>query len=209
MRTLNTLFILLTLLLMLSFGALAQEDEATEEAPIVVEALSSDLVVVPTSDDVEASLELQFAALATVIIAAIWNLIYIPVAAPLVELLASVAKRLPFLSAVSAPTLAFTFTVAVWVAYVVVAQLGYGDRFDDMISAVTTLATMVFGIPVTQAAAKQIHGFAQANSIPIFGYSRTPSLPIAVRDTIAEAMRKALSQQEKQTVPVAETVARG
>jgi len=102
-------------------------------------------------------------------------------------------------------SLTFTFTVLAWFAYLVLVQLGYGDRFDDIITAVVTIATTIFGIPVTQAAAKRIHVFAQANSIPVFGYSRTPSLSIAVRDSIAEALRNTNLEREKQAVPIAET----
>jgi hypothetical protein len=217
MRVLNTLFILFTLLLLLSFSALAQDEETTEEAPVILGDVAEDgTLIAPLGSDVADTLDVQFAAFIAVLVTAIWNLVYIPVASPLVEIATSLAKRLPLLDTVSSPALTLTFTVLAWIGYVVLTQLGYGDRFDNLITGLVTIATTIFGIPVTQVAAKKIHNFAQAHNVPIFGYSRTPSLPTAVRNELVTIFEQEImaalsrnvgaSNSEPAKVPLKEAV---
>lgn len=179
-------FILLLVLLSLAIvPVMAQDAELTEEAPSILGDTAEDgTLIAPFGSDIQDTPELQFAVFIGILITAIWNLIYIPAAAPLVELLTSISKRLPFLDRFSSPALTLSFTVLAWIGYVVLTQLGYGDRFDNLITGLVTIATTIFGIPVTQVAAKKIHNFAQANNVPIFGYSRTPSLPAGVRNEL-------------------------
>lgn len=180
-------FILLFVLLSLAVVPLVAQDlEATEEAPLILGETDADgVLIVPTGAVVQDTLDVQFAAFVAIIITTIWNLIYIPVAAPLVELATSISKRLPFLNTVSSPTLTFGFTVLAWIGYIILTQLGYGDRFDNLITGLTTIATTIFSVPITQKVAQNIHGFAQANNVPVFGYSRTPSMSVNIRNAIA------------------------
>lgn len=177
LHNLATLFLLIALLAF-PFAVMAQ-GESTEEAPVIevteaaIETPLGDVVVSPDNETVEDNFQVQLIAFVAIVITAVWNLIYIPVAAPLVQLFTSVVKRLPVLSGTPSTMIAFFFTVVAWLVFVVMSQLGFGDRFDSVMTGLTTIASAVFGIPVTQAIASKMHAYAQQNGVPVLGHSRT------------------------------------
>jgi hypothetical protein len=213
LKSLFVLFVILLIALLLPLAALAQEENPEEASVVLGNAGDDGVMVVPFGSAVEDTPEVQIAVFVTIFFTALWNLVYIPAAAPLVQLLTSVSKRLPFLDTISAPALTLTFTIIAWIAYVVITQLGYGDRFDDMITALTTIASVVFGIPATQIVARNIHAVAQKHGVPIFGYSRTPGLSVSIRTAIAEVMEEEVgkllngNKDEAQKVPINEAAA--
>lgn len=230
MKRVILFFILIFLLALVALPLLAQDGEVTQEAPAVIcpigipvppeNCVEAPLVespaneIITVTDDVSLDLQAKLLMFATIVITAIWHLVYIPVAAPFVELLTSLSKRLPFLSNVSSPTLGFTFTVAAWLGFILMMIFGYGERYDDAIKAITMLASTIFAVPVTQAAAQGIHTYAQKKSVPILGYSRTPNIGKQFGDAVEKAIDDMVnkmvnvpvnsSQGEKTLSPIAE-----
>jgi len=110
------------------------------------------------------------------VLKSIYALIYLPFAGALVQMLTQAVKPLPFLKNVRASVIVFFWTGAVWVVYVVVIQLGYGDQFPNIVSAATTIGAVILGVQFTPQAAGYFHKKNEKANPGVLGYSRTPSM---------------------------------
>jgi hypothetical protein len=168
MRTLNTLFILFTLLLLLSFSTLAQEEELTEEAPI--EAVIEDATPIVIEDDISPVVSEQLETLGYSLFKLLWNMAYLPFAAPMVTVLTALSKRLPL--KLSSPTWVFIWTIILWIAYLAATQIGYANQFESAITSFATLGAVLLGITFTPALAGNLYSFANDKNVAVIGYSR-------------------------------------
>lgn len=106
------------------------------------------------------------------IIKGIYSLIYLPFAGAFVQILTQVTKPIPFLKNVRASVIVFFWTGVVWVVYVIVLQLGYGDQFQNVISILTTVGAMAIGIQFTPQVAQYYFNKNQTANPGVLGYSR-------------------------------------
>lgn len=110
------------------------------------------------------------------IIKSIYSLIYLPFAGAFVHILTQASKPLPFLKNVRASVLVFFWTGVVWVVYIIVVQLGYGDQFQNVISVLTTIGAMALGIQFTPQAAQYFYEKNQKANPGVLGYNRPPTM---------------------------------
>lgn len=110
------------------------------------------------------------------IIKSVYSLIYLPFAGAFVHILTQASKPLPFLKHVRASVLVFFWTGVVWVVYIIVVQLGYGDQFQNVISVLTTIGAMALGIQFTPRAAQYFYEKNQKANPGVLGYSRPPTM---------------------------------
>lgn len=106
------------------------------------------------------------------IVKAIYSIIYLPFAGAFVQILTQVTKPLPFLKNVRASVIVFVWTGVVWIVYVIVVQLGYGDQFQNVISILTTIGAMAIGIQFTPQVAQYFYTKNQTANPGVLGYSR-------------------------------------
>lgn len=105
------------------------------------------------------------------LIKAITDITFVPVAAGLVVALTGLVKRfIP--TSVNAGYIALLFQVILWVAWVLALHFGYADQFGTVISTFTTVVVAVTGLVGSSALATRIHESAAANNVPLAGYKR-------------------------------------
>jgi len=105
------------------------------------------------------------------IIKAITDATYVPIAAALVVALTGLAKHfLP--EAINAGWIALTFQVILWVAWVLALHFGYAEQFGTAIQAFTTIITAVAGLIGSSIVATRVHESAAARNVPLAGYKR-------------------------------------
>lgn len=117
------------------------------------------------------------------ILKSVYSIIYLPFAGAFVQILAQFTKPIPFLKNVRASVIVFFWTGVVWVVYVIVLQLGYGNQFQDVVSILTTIGAMVVGIQFTPQVAQYYFNKNQTANPGVLGYSRPERVPAAVRST--------------------------
>lgn len=163
------LIILVLTLFVATAVVMAQDSSNGETTTTVVSSgpgFSLDIPAVSYKDRIKSFAEIFFRL--------IYNLAYLPVASPLVQLLVQVTKRFTA-SSISAPMLNFMFTVIMFVIWIVVNEIGYGGQFDSVVSALTTIGTSVLSISLSAAGSSKLYQFARGVELPILGYSRTPA----------------------------------
>lgn len=135
---------------------------------LVVTPILAQSEVPPTTSPEEGTLT----AALELIIKAIANATFIPVAAGLVVALTGIAKHfIP--TTVPAGAIALTFQVILWVAWVAALHFGYGSQFESLIQTFTTIAVAVAGLIGSTIVATRTHNAAAANNVPLAGFKRT------------------------------------
>lgn len=105
------------------------------------------------------------------------NALFLAFAAPLVLMLTSLLKRLPFLLSTPSSRIALVLNIVIWVAYVIAKEFGVGDQFETITGSVTTVLGALTGVIFTGIGAGALHSQAAKNQIPVIGYTRpTPPL---------------------------------
>lgn len=175
MRVLNTLFILFSLLLLLSFSALAQENEATEEAVVAGETAEDGILIVPDGVETADAVEQQLETVARNLFSLLWSAAYIPFAAPLVTVLTALSKRLPF--NISSPVYVFFWTVVLWAIYLGATHIGYANQFESIVTGLATLGATLLGLTLTPVAAGGIYQYANKHNVAVVGKANTQQPP--------------------------------
>ncbi len=103
-------------------------------------------------------------------ISGILNLVYLPIAAPLVLALTEVSKRV--LPNFNLALQRLSWSVLVWVVYIVVARAGMTEQFNQVVPALATLVTVAFGMFVTPAAS------GKAYDVVRHSFAINPHLPL-------------------------------
>lgn len=105
------------------------------------------------------------------------NALFLAFAAPLVLMLTSLLKRLPFLLSTPSAQISLVLNILIWVAYVVAKEYGAGDQFQTVTGSITTILGAFIGVTFTGIGAGALHSQAAKNQIPVIGYTRsTPPL---------------------------------
>lgn len=94
-------------------------------------------------------------------------------AAPLVALLANVAKLLPPLRTIGAPTIALVIQVIVWVAYAAADRAGYGVDFQQWTEVASTALDVLVPLLLSILGTKGVYEVSRRCAVPLFGYART------------------------------------
>lgn len=105
------------------------------------------------------------------LIKAIANITFVPIAALLVVALTGIFKR--FLPAsVPAGLIVLVLQVITWVLWMLALHFGYGAQFESAVQLFTTIATIVAGLVGSTVIASAVHNLAAENKVPLVGYKR-------------------------------------
>ncbi len=114
------------------------------------------------------------AAFLELLIKALADGTFLPIGAGLVVALTAIFKRfLP--ENIGSGVLAIAFQVVVWIAWVIVQHLGFGDQFGTWINSITTIITAVGGLVGSSFLATKAYNYAVAQNVPLFGTQRASS----------------------------------
>lgn len=149
--------LIVLILLFLALPIMAQE--ATEAAPEDTAQLGS--LPDPSVIEQEASNTLTE------------NALFLAFAAPLVMMLTSLIKPLPFLTSVPAPRISLVLNILIWVGYVVAKEYGGAAQFETVVSSVTSILAGFLGVSLTGAGASLLYNQAAKQDVPVFGHRRT------------------------------------
>lgn len=103
----------------------------------------------------------------------ITDLTAVPYAVALVTLLVSLVKRLPFMTAVSAPTIHLVIQVIFWVIYAVLTHFGQGEQLQEWTQAITILLQTLLPLIASMFGGKWLYSKAESASVPLWGYRRS------------------------------------
>lgn len=98
------------------------------------------------------------------------NLVYVPVAAPLVVILTSISKRL--IQYGEAALHALVWSVLAWAVWAVASNAGYEAQYNDVVSALIILLPTIAGFFVTSVAAPRLYQQARSQGVAVIGYRR-------------------------------------
>jgi hypothetical protein len=148
-RHLITIFVVVLFLMAVGSGVYAQTE------------------VPPTTPPEQALLE----AALDLIIKAVANATFVPLAAGLVVALTGLAKY--FLPAtVPAGGIALVFQVILWVGWILALHFGYTSQFESVVQAFTTIVAAVAGLVGATYVATRVHEKAAEHNVPLAGYKR-------------------------------------
>jgi small-conductance mechanosensitive channel len=165
----------LILLFVLLFGLLgvvsAQESDAPtgENSEVLLDEAANDSF----SFDIPAtSYKDRIGVFAEILFRLIYNLAYLPVAAPLVQALVQLSKRFTS-EKINPKLLSLLFTVLVFGIWVAANEIGYGGQFESVLAGLGTIGISLLGITLSTAGSGKIYDFAKAQKIPMLGYARS------------------------------------
>lgn len=98
------------------------------------------------------------------------NLVYVPVAAPLVVILTSISKRL--IQWGDAALHALVWSVLVWAVWAVASNVGYEAQYNDVVSALIILLPTIAGFFATSVTVPRLYDQARSQGVAIIGYRR-------------------------------------
>lgn len=102
------------------------------------------------------------------------DITFVAAAAPLVVALTAIFKRfIP--TTVSAPTIAITMQVLVWVAWVLAKHFGYEEQFGTWTNAFTTILSAIVGLAGSAFVATRIYREAHKQEVPLLGSDKRPA----------------------------------
>lgn len=93
--------------------------------------------------------------------------------APITAFLVGLAKHVPFLDAVSAPTLNLFVGGILTVLYWLASHFGLEIQFKSASDFILVAGPAVLTLFTTMAGASQLHKAAAAEKLPVLGYKRT------------------------------------
>lgn len=108
------------------------------------------------------------------IMAGVFNLVYLPVSAPMVVLLTAVVKQIYI--KIDPRVVSLAWSVALWALWVAANEAGYSSQFESIITGLTTIGYSVFGVVATDVAARSLFRQAKESEVPFIGFSRTKYL---------------------------------
>lgn len=174
MKSKFMLMLLIVLLAFIAMPLLAQDEEpaAPQQAEVVPDesVFGAQLVSEPTPADDAARTLLE----------ALYTIVYIPMAAPLIVILVNVMKTVPLFDRFSSQVLTFIWNAVIWILFTLMKQAGYGGYFDSILNSATTIATLLLAVLGSQLASNQLYNVARDNAVPVIGYNRPEILPGAV-----------------------------
>jgi hypothetical protein len=157
-----TVFFVVLFVLALPFQTALAQDAAP----------STEVVLAGAQSDLEVAL--------AAFIELVYNVTFIPFAAPLVVLSTALIKKwLP--NSISAALIALVLQVAIWVAFVVVRHFGYEQQFISGVEALTTILGAIAGLVGSSFAATWLYNKAQYLEVPVLGSSRPEPMSMSQR----------------------------
>lgn len=114
------------------------------------------------SDTVQGELAIALETL----IKALSNIVFIPVAVPLVTAVTGLLKQwIP----VNPAYIALAAQVLVWIAWLLIKQAGYADQFDNWINMLTTLLTTGSALFLSVWGSAKLYNSSRKAEVPILG----------------------------------------